>query len=416
MSEISITQRNSRIAARIKQRYAAERRFRAVGFCAVLFSALVLAFLLITMTSNAVGGFKRTELRFPIDFSSGALTVDPSQLEGPGAMQVLEGAGLADVVSFDAAKDAGDKAAAQLDGDAWREVAKRLIADPAKLQGKLDVSLPVSDDLASAWRGEGSDELKDLATQLKLQGRLVSALDFGFLSRSDATDPQAVGIWGALKGSMLTMLVTLLLAFPVGVLSAVYLEEYAPRNRWTEIIEVSINNLAAVPSIIFGLLGLAVFLGLFPGLRSAPLIGGMTLALMTMPVIVISGRNAIKAVPPSIRDAALAIGASRVQTVFHHVLPLALPGILTGTIIGMARALGETAPLLMIGMRAFVASPPDGFTSPATVLPVQIFLWSDEINRGFVERTSAAITVLLAFLLVMNGLAIYLRNRFEKRW
>ncbi len=408
--------RNERITARIKQRYVAERRFRALGFVAVLFSALVLAFLLFTMTSNAIGGFQRTELRFPIDFSSGAITVDPSQLEGPAALQALEGAGLADVVNFSAAQSVGDSAAAQLDDSAWREVAKRLIADPAKLQGKLDVSLPVSDDLASAWRGEGDDELKALASQLKQQGKLVRALDLGFLSRSDATDPQAVGIWGALKGSMLTMLVTLLLAFPIGVLSAVYLEEYAPKNRWTEFIEVSINNLAAVPSIIFGLLGLAVFLGLFPNFRSAPLIGGMTLALMTMPVIVISGRNAIKSVPPSIRDAALAIGASRVQTVFHHVLPLALPGILTGTIIGMARALGETAPLLMIGMRAFVASPPDGFTSPATVLPVQIFLWSDEISRGFVERTSAAIIVLLAFLLVMNGLAIYLRNRFENRW
>jgi phosphate transport system permease protein len=212
------------------------------------------------------------------------------------------------------------------------------------------------------------------------------------------------------------MLVTLALAFPIGVLSALYLEEYAPRNRWTDLIEVSINNLAAVPSIIFGLLGLAVFLGLFPHLRSAPLIGGMTLALMTMPVIVITGRNAIKAVPPSIRDGAMALGASPIQVVFHHVLPLALPGILTGTIIGMARALGETAPLLMIGMRAFVASPPHGLTDPATVLPVQIFLWSDEVNRGFVERTSAAIILLLLFLLVMNGLAIYLRNRFEKRW
>ena len=255
-----------------------------------------------------------------------------------------------------------------------------------------------------------------LASELSTQGKIEKNFDFGFLTRSDATDPQLAGIWGALKGSMLTMLVTLLLAFPIGVLAALYLEEYAPKNRWTELLEVSINNLAAVPSIIFGLLGLAVFLTVFPNFRSAPLIGGMTLALMTMPVIVISGRNAIKAVPPSIRDGALAIGASPVQVVFHHVLPLALPGILTGTIIGMARALGETAPLLMIGMRAFVATPPDGFTSPATVLPVQIFLWSDEIDRGFVERTSAAIIVLLIFLLLMNGLAIYLRNKFERTW
>jgi phosphate transport system permease protein len=278
------------------------------------------------------------------------------------------------------------------------------------------LSVPASDDLASAARGEGEPAMRTRHAQLVAKGSITEGFDFGFLTRSDATDPGQVGIWGALKGSMLTMLVTLLLAFPIGVLAAVYLEEYAPRNRWTDIIEVSINNLAAVPSIIFGLLGLAVFLS-FMGLpRSAPLVGGMTLALMTLPVIVISGRNAIKAVPPSIRDAALAVGASRVQVVFHHVLPLALPGVLTGTIIGMARALGETAPLLMIGMRAFVATPPDSFTAPSSVLPVQIFLWSDEVSRGFVERTSAAIIVLLVFLLVMNGLAIYLRNRFEQRW
>jgi len=244
----------------------------------------------------------------------------------------------------------------------------------------------------------------------------IGGFSLAFLTGSDATDPVRAGIWGALKGSLLTVLVTMVLAFPVGVLAAVYLEEYAPRNRWTDMIEVSINNLAAVPSIIFGLLGLAVFLNFMHLPRSAPLVGGITLALMTMPVIVIAGRNAVKSVPPSIRDAALGVGASKVQVVFHHVLPLALPGILTGTIIGMARALGETAPLLMIGMRAFIASPPGGIGDPATVLPVQIFLWSDEVSHGFVEKTSAAIIVLLVFLLAMNGLAIYLRNKFERHW
>ena len=244
----------------------------------------------------------------------------------------------------------------------------------------------------------------------------AGGLSLDFLTQSDSTDPATAGVWGALKGSLLTILVTMAIAFPVGVLSAIYLEEFAPRNRWTDIIEVSINNLAAVPSIIFGLLGLAVFLNFLHLPRSAPLVGGLTLALMTMPVIVIAGRNAIKSVPPSIRDAALSIGASKMQVVFHHVLPLALPGILTGTIIGMARALGETAPLLMIGMRAFIASPPQGVTDPSSVLPVQIFLWSDEVSRGFVEKTSAAIIVLLVFMLLMNGLAIYLRNRFEQRW
>ena len=244
----------------------------------------------------------------------------------------------------------------------------------------------------------------------------LAGLDWAFLTGSDSTNAELAGVWGAAKGSFLTMVVTLLLSFPMGVLAAIYLEEFAPRNRWIDWVEVSINNLAAVPSIIFGLLGLAVFINTFGMPRSSPLVGGLTLALMTMPVIVISGRNAVKAVPPSIRDAALAVGASRVQTVFHHVLPLALPGILTGTIIGMARALGETAPLLMIGMRAFVATPADGITDPSSVLPMQIFLWSDEIDRGFVQNTSAAIIVLLVFLLAMNGLAIYLRNKFEVRW
>jgi phosphate transport system permease protein len=405
------------VQRRLAKRYAAERRFRLLGLGAVLFSVAVLAFLLITMSWNGAGGFKRTELTTRIDFSAGALTISPEQLKGDEAMRALEGAGLPDVVKFALAQNGIDPlAAAEVESDAWRNVAKMLIADPSLLNQQVTVSLPVTDDLAAALRGDGDPKLRVVARKLADEGKLVRVWDWGFLTRSDATHAQAVGIWGALKGSMLTMAVTLGIAFPVGVLAAVYLEEYAPRNRWTDLIEVSINNLAAVPSIIFGLLGLAVFLGLFPYWRSAPLIGGLTLALMTMPVIVISGRNAIKAVPPSIRDAALGIGSSRVQVVFHHVLPLALPGILTGTIIGMARALGETAPLLMIGMRAFVASPPDGLTSPASVLPVQIFLWSDEIDRGFVERTSAAIIVLLLFLLAMNGLAIYLRNRFEKRW
>jgi phosphate transport system permease protein len=355
-------------------------------------------------------------MEVPIDFTQAGIAADPAAMEQPGALASLEAQGLRDVVQYFAEEELGEAAAEELGAQAWRDVATAIIADPAVLQRSESFWLPASANLASGYEGEGSPEMQALATGLYEEGRLAKNFDPGFLGRSDATNPQQVGIWGALKGSLLTMVVTLLLAFPIGVLAALYLEEYAPKNRWTDLIELSINNLAAVPSIIFGLLGLAVFLTLFPNLRSAPLIGGMTLALMTMPVIVIAGRNAIKAVPPSIRDGALAIGASPVQVVFHHVLPLALPGILTGTIIGMARALGETAPLLMIGMRAFVATPPDGFTSPATVLPMQIFLWSDEIDRGFVERTSAAIIVLLLFLLVMNGLAIYLRNKFEKTW
>ena len=401
---------------RLAKRYRAERNFRRVGLGAVVFSVAVLVFLLGNMLINGVAGFQRAEVEVTIDFPTSGVTGDAVSLTAPSAMQTLEMQGLPDIVTFFAEEQLGKDAAAEISAEAWRDIAAALAEDPDLITRSQTFNLPTSSALAAGLQGEGPPAMQALAERLEKEGKLSRNWDMGFLSRSDATSPQAVGIWGALKGSMLTMLVTLVLAFPIGVLSALYLEEYAPRNRWTDIIEVSISNLAAVPSIIFGLLGLAVFLALFPNLRSAPLIGGMTLALMTMPVIVISGRNAIKAVPPSIRDGALAIGASPVQVVFHHVLPLALPGMLTGTIIGMARALGETAPLLLIGMRIFVATPPEGFSSPATVLPMQIFLWSDEIDRGFVERTSAAIIVLLVFLLTMNGLAIYLRNKFEKRW
>jgi phosphate transport system permease protein len=408
--------RTAAFEKRLAQRYRAERNFRLLGLSAVAFALGVLALLLGNMLINGISGFQRAELAVTIDFPESGVTGDEVSLTAPTAGQTLEMQGLPDVVKFYAEEQLGADAAAEISVEAWRDVAAALSADPSLIERKATFDLPVSSTLAYALQGDGPPEMQALAKRLANEDKLNRNWDWGFLARSDATSPQAVGIWGALKGSMLTMLVTLVLAFPIGALSALYLEEYAPRNRWTDLIEVSINNLAAVPSIIFGLLGLAVFLTLFPNLRSAPLIGGMTLALMTMPVIVISGRNAIKAVPPSIRDGALAIGASPVQVVFHHVLPLALPGMLTGTIIGMARALGETAPLLLIGMRAFVATPPEGLTSPATVLPMQIFLWSDEIDRGFVERTSAAIIVLLVFLLAMNGLAIYLRNRFEKRW
>jgi len=414
--EQRLSTRGAVFEKRLRKRYAAERRFKLAGLGAILFSVMVLAFLLVTMTMNGIGGFQRAELAVTVDFRETSISGDPTVLALPTAIQSLEAQGLPQVIDAAAEKSLGRAGADQLGASAWRTAGKAIISDPSILTREAVLHLPASNRLSSAFTGDGQAELQPLARQLAAEGKLAKNFDPGFLARSDATDPQDVGIWGALKGSILTMLVTLAFAFPVGVLAALYLEEYAPRNRWTDLIEVSINNLAAVPSIIFGLLGLAVFLWIFPSYRSAPLIGGLTLALMTMPVIVISGRNAIKAVPPSIRDGALAIGASPVQVVFHHVLPLALPGILTGTIIGMARALGETAPLLMIGMRAFVATPPDGLTSPSTVLPVQIFLWSDEIDRGFVERTSAAIIVLLLFLLVMNGLAIYLRNRFEKKW
>lgn len=401
---------------RIRRRYRSERRFKLLGLAAVLLSAGFLVFLLATMLANGIGGFSRTEIKLPVDFPKAGLTLDATRLSGPGADLALAGAGI------QGATDGAAIAAFGKDGDrlisdgAWLSVRAAVKADPTLLRGRATIAVPASDAIDIAAKGEGFPEAEAQVAKLKAAGVLTTGFNLSFLREADSTDPTMVGIWGALKGSIYTMIVTLLLAFPIGVLSALYLEEYAPQNRWTDLIEVSINNLAAVPSIIFGLLGLAVFLNTFHLPRSAAIVGGLTLALMTMPVIVIAGRNAIKSVPPSIRDAALAVGASPVQVVFHHVLPLALPGILTGTIIGMARALGETAPLLMIGMRAFIASPPDRLTDPATVLPVQIFLWSDQVNRGFVEKTSAAIIVLLVFLLAMNGVAIYLRNKFETRW
>ncbi len=401
---------------RIARRYASERRFRWTGLAAIVLSAGFLAFLLLSMLGNGLSGFTRTQIDVRFDFPKSQILVDPAMLTGGNADIALSNANLPEATAQAAQAALGPGGNELIASHAWLSVRDAIKDDPSILQRTVTLRLPASAEIDVAAKGDASPQAEAAHARLQAAGLVSRGFNADFLTSSDATDPTQVGVWGAFKGSLLTMGVTLLLSFPIGVLAALYLEEYAPSNRWTDIIEVSINNLAAVPSIIFGLLGLAIFLNVMHLPRSAALVGGMTLALMTMPVIVIAGRNAIKAVPPSIRDAALGIGASRVQVVFHHVLPLALPGIMTGTIIGMARALGETAPLLMIGMRAFIASPPGGITDPATVLPVQIFLWSDEVSRGFVEKTSAAIIVLLAFLLGMNSIAIYLRNKFEKRW
>ena len=401
---------------RVRKRYAAERRFRLVGLAAIGVSVLFLAFLLFSMGSKGIGGFTHYEAALPIDFRKTDVFLDPAALRGPDAEQMVAGADLESGISQAAVAIYGDNAAELFGDAATNRLTQEILTNPNILSMRTTLWLPVASNVDIAAKHDGDEASEGLVEMLEAKRVLRRTFNSTFLTASDSTDPSSAGVWGALKGTFLTILVTMVLAFPVGVLAAIYLEEYAPRNRWTDMIEVSINNLAAVPSIIFGLLGLAVFLNVMNLPRSAPLVGGMTLALMTMPVIVIAGRNAIKTVPPSIRDAALGVGASKMQVTFHHVLPLALPGILTGTIIGMARALGETAPLLMIGMRAFIAAPPTGITAPATVLPVQIFLWSDEVDRSFVEKTSAAIIVLLLFMLLMNGLAIYLRNRFERRW
>jgi len=416
--------------ARVRHRYAKERRFRFMGFAALALAGAFLLFLLGTIFANGYTGFLRTEVKLAVEYDPFTLGIDSSALAGPGGENALNTANFQGVMTAAAnarAQTLGIAAKDLVSDGAWLALREAVRSDPSLIGKRVDVWVPTSGDFDLLGKGlidravpEANRPVSDTEVaafdKLKSDGAVRTTLNTTFLTMADSTSPELAGIWGAAKGSLLTLIVTLLLCFPIGVMTAIYLEEYAPKNRFTDIIEVSINNLAAVPSIIFGLLGLAVFLNFFGMPRSAPIVGGLTLALMTLPVIVIAGRIAIKSVPPSIRDAALGVGASQIQVVFHHVLPLALPGILTGTIIGMARALGETAPLLMIGMRAFVTDVPGGLTTPATVLPVQIFLWSDEVARGFVEKTSAAIIVLLVFLMLMNGLAIYLRNKFEKRW
>jgi phosphate transport system permease protein len=401
---------------RIARRYAAERRFKALGFVAVALSTLFLAFLLFTMVGKGIFGFQRTEIAVDFDFPALTSGATPASISGANADAGLNSMDIPGIVDLALSQQYGEAGAGLLTSAAAANVRQMLADNPELVSAKQRLWLPAESSIDVAYKRDGDAAAERKVTALSERDALRSGFNWTFLTGADATDPSAVGIWAAFKGSLMTMAITLLLAFPVGVFAALYLEEYAPKNKLTDMIEVSINNLAAVPSIIFGLLGLAVFLSLFGMPRSSALVGGLTLALMTMPVIVIAGRNAVKSVPPSIREAALGIGASPVQVVFQHVLPLALPGILTGTIIGMARALGETAPLLMIGMRAFIPAAPEGFTDAATALPVQIYLWSDEVNQGFVEKTSAAIIILLIFLLGMNALAIYLRNRFETRW
>jgi phosphate transport system permease protein len=401
---------------RIARRYAAERRFKVMGFLAVALSTVFLAFLLFTMLGQGVRGFQRTEIAVDFDFPALTSGTTAAAISGPNADATLNSIDVPGIVELAVAQQYGDISEGLLTTGAAGNVRQMLMDNPGLVTSKQQLWLPVDSRLDVAFKRDGEAAAEQTVATLAQKDALRTGFNWTFLTGADATDPSAVGIWAAFKGSLMTMAITLMLAFPVGVLAALYLEEYAAKNKLTDMIEVSINNLAAVPSIIFGLLGLAVFLTMFGMPRSSALVGGLTLALMTMPVIVIAGRNAVKSVPPSIREAALGIGASPVQVVFHHVLPLALPGILTGTIIGMARALGETAPLLMIGMRAFIPAAPEGFTDATTALPVQIYLWSDEVNQGFVEKTSAAIIVLLIFLLGMNALAIYLRNRFETRW
>ena len=413
-----------------KKRRAAERRFRAYGVAAVALAMGALLWLVFSIVSTGYSAFVQTNVKLNIHFDP--QIVDPGGDRDPDALRNANYAALygnALQAIFPDAKKRRDRRELRrlVSSGADLELRDAVLSDPDLIGKTREIWLTASDDMDQFHKGklpreipEGERPFKDKQIawydKLSADGRVEAQFNTTLFSAGASREPEQAGIWGAIVGSFWTMLITLLLSFPVGVSAAVYLEEFAPKNRWTDLIEVNINNLAAVPSIVFGLLGLAVFLNFFGLPRSAPLVGGMVLALMTLPTIIIATRAALRAVPPSIREAALGIGASRQQTVAHHVLPLALPGTLTGTIIGMAQALGETAPLLMIGMVAFIVDIPDGPLSASTVLPVQIFLWSDLPERAFVERTSAAILVLLAFLVAMNLLAVLLRKRFERRW
>jgi phosphate transport system permease protein len=408
----------------LARRYRAERRFRIYGLSAIMASLLFLSLLFFNISSKGYSAFQQTFIQLNIFFDPAILRQDAlANADYQGLIKQSLRKMFPDVTG----RQDKRRLYGLVSSGASFLLRDRVLKHPDIIGTAQEVWIPADDDVDMLIKGhfdrqapEGERRLKDnqlsWIDRLSAEGRIEKRFNKTFFTAGDSREPELAGIWGALVGSFLVLTVTLVLSFPIGVATAVYLEEFAPKNRWTDLIEVNINNLAAVPSIVFGLLGLAVFLNFFGLPRSAPLVGGLVLTLMTLPTIIIAGRSALKSVPPSIREAALGVGASKLQMVTHHALPLALPGILTGTIIGMARALGETAPLLMIGMVAFIVEPPHSFTDPATVLPVQIFLWADSPERAFVERTSAAIMVLLAFLIAMNAAAVILRRRFERRW
>lgn len=417
-----------RVEQGLKKRYRRERRFQMLGLGAVLVSVAFLAFFFSTLVGNGYSAFRQTHIEVTIDTAPIVAAAE----QGRAAIrsvdyQSLIRAGLVDLLGEVDDRRARREMNSLISVGARYEVRDLALSGRTFGGGLETFWLPAADDVDMIVKGHAdrtgsvaqrrlSDRQLAWLEQLEDADRVALRFNKRFFTAGDSRDPELAGIWGATVGSALMLVVTLLLSFPLGVATAVYLEEFAPRNRWTDLIEVNINNLAAVPSIVFGLLGLALFINVAGLPRSAPLVGGLVLTLMTLPVIIIAARAALTSVPPSIREAALGVGASRMQVVFHHVLPLAMPGMLTGTIIGMARALGESAPLLMIGMVAFIVEVPGGPLEPASALPVQIFLWADSPERGFVEKTSAAILVLLAFLLVMNAAAILLRKRFERRW
>ena len=433
MAALGATARPERRDIGLGRRYAAERRFRLYGMAAIGFGLLFLFLLLFSVFSKGYTAFQQSMITIPVEFSEQVIDKNNERATNPQKLvsanyPVVARNALAKVLGVAEDDRAGLKAVNGMISDSVRVQFRNLVtADPSIIGTTRTVTFLAHGDVDSAFKGQidltvpetnrkVSDKQVGWMNTLAESGALAKHFNTGLFTNGASSRPEAAGVGVAAIGSLYMMLIVLVLSLPIGVAASIYLEEFAPKNRFTDLIEVNINNLAAVPSIVYGLLGLAVFVNFAGFPRSAALVGGLVLTLMTLPTIIIATRAALKAVPPSIRSAALGLGASRMQTVFHHVLPLAMPGILTGTIIGLAHALGETAPLLLIGMVAFVADVPATPMDPATALPVQIYMWANEAERAFVERTSGAIIVLLIFLILMNVGAILLRRRFERRW
>tara|TARA_R110002049_G_scaffold93308_16_gene230812 strand:- start:4063 stop:5316 length:1254 start_codon:yes stop_codon:yes gene_type:complete len=416
-----------KVEAGLQRRRRKERVFQLIGLLATAVGIVFLGVFFFSLIKQGASAFEQTHVRLDVEMSSEALAPDGEldliYADFDGVIRSALRNLFPDVTGRGDRRELNQLVSIA----AGYQVRDMLVEDPDLLGGKATIWVPTSANVDMLVKGKidpGIDEaMRPVSNQqirwvdqLETEGRIETRFNTALFTNGDSREPELAGIKGALMGSVYMLLVTVALAFPIGVAAAIYLEEFAPKNRWADLIEVNINNLAAVPSIVFGLLGLAVFINWMGLPRSAPLVGGLVLSLLTLPVIIIASRAAIQAVPPSIRQAAFGLGASRMQVVFHHIMPLALPGMLTGTIIGMSRALGESAPLLMIGMVAFIVDVPGGFTDPATALPVQVFLWADSPERAFAERTSAAIIVLLGFLLLMNLTAVIIRKRMERKW
>jgi len=416
-----------KVEAGLPRRRRKELLFKSVGMLATTVGIVFLGVFFATLIAEGSSAFKQTFMQLDVELSEDILApdgeLDLTYADFDGLIRTALRAQLPDVSSRSDRRELYRIVSI----GAGYQLRDLLAENPELLGTTQTLWVPASSNVDMLIKGNIDADIdeslrsisdKQIAwvTALADAGRLETRFNRALFSNGDSREPELAGIKGAVMGSLYMLLVTITLSFPIGVAAAIYLEEFAPRNRWSDLIEVNINNLAAVPSIVFGLLGLAVFINWAALPRSAPLVGGLVLTLLTLPVIIIASRAAIKAVPPSIREAALGLGASQMQVVFHHVLPLAMPGMLTGTIIGMSRALGESAPLLMIGMVAFIVDVPGSLTDPATALPVQIYLWADSPERAFAERTSAAIIVLLGFLLVMNLTAVILRKRMERKW